>query len=664
MKKVLNLKFNLVDNLMKNSKNGVPAKKILVVEDENLIAMEIQDRLNTLGYNVPAVTNSGEEAIALVSKLKPDMVLMDIQLDGFIGGIEAAEEIHNQYDIPIIFLTAFSDDETLEKAKLSEPYGYILKPLEERNLYTTIEIAFYKHRMGKRLRDKEQWLTTTLKSIADAVITTNLQGSITFMNTIAESLTECKLGDARGQDFEKVFNIVSENKKSVQENPVKTVLNQDKSIELSQSCILITNTKREIHIEYNAAPIRDDRTNLMGVVLVFRDVTKRLRLEERLRQSQKLEAIGTLAAGVAHDFNNIMTSIQLGIDLSLMKINTNDHVDAELQQNIKDIQKSVTSAANLAKQLLMFSRKHPINPKLISINTLIKKSSPILERLVGEDIQMKTTLKPDLWSTFADQQTIERVITNLIVNARDAMSSRGIITITTENCEIDKAMCKNIKEALPGKYICITIQDTGKGMKKEIIDHIFEPFFSTKGPDQGAGLGLSVVHGIIKQHKGLIQVESILDQGTTFKIYLPAQQNKPVKNDDPSTEKLFVAGRGEKILVVEDEKSVREFLNKALIKAGYSVFVAENSEKAIKIFNREKGDLHLILSDVVLPGINGVKLVDKLLELKPDLRVLLCSGYTDDKVNWNDIKAKGYHFLDKSFTLNTLTYKIKQILNN
>ncbi len=649
---------------MNNSKKGSPTKRILVVEDENLIAMEIQDRLKSLGYNVPAITHSGEEAVELVSKIKPDLVLMDVMLDGFMDGIEAAKQIHIEHDIPIIFITAYSDDETLERAKLSEPYGYVLKPLEERELYTTIEIAFYKHSMEKRLKDNEQWLTTTLKSIGDAVITTDMQGSITFMNSVAESLTEWNLKDVEGQSSEKVFNIVIGNKKSLQDNPIKTVMNKDKSIEYSDGCILITKRKKEIPISYNAAPIRDDRGNLKGVVLVFRDMTERLGLEEQLRQSQKLEAIGQLAGGVAHDFNNIMTSIQLGIDLSLMDIKPGTPNADELKKNMKDIQHSASHAAKLAQQLLMFSRKHPMNPKLIDLNTLVKQSSSLLERLMGEDVQMKSVLTPDLWSTHADEGTIEQVIMNLIINAKDAMPSGGTLTLETDNCKVTESMCKNIKGAQPGKYICLTFKDTGAGIKEEIIEHIFEPFFSTKGPGKGTGLGLSVVYGIIKQHKGWIHVESAVNQGTTFKIYLPAQGNKPSTNNINKIKNSHTTDKGKKILVVEDEKQVREFFDKALTKVGYSVFAAEDSKQALEIFNREKGNIHLIFSDVVLPGINGVELVEKLRELKPELRILLCSGYTDDKSRWEEIEAKGYHFLDKSFTIKTLANKIQEVMDN
>jgi two-component system cell cycle sensor histidine kinase/response regulator CckA len=664
MKQASNLKFDSEDRSMHEKKEGMPSKKILVVEDENLIAMEIQDRLKALGYSVPAITNSGEEAIKLVPQINPDLILMDIMLDGLLDGIETAKSIYNQYDIPIVFLTAYSDDETLERAKRSSPYGYLIKPLEEREIYTTIEIALYKHTIEKRLKERERWLSTTLKSIGDAVMTTDEHGIITFMNQTAEALTGWKLEEAKGSNSKDIFTCRHENQHKALENPIKTVLEKRSAIELSNSSYFISKKKRAIPIHYNASPILDDHGILKGVVLVFRDVTERKELEEQLRQSQKLEAIGTLAGGVAHDFNNIMTSIQLGIDLSLMDMDPDNPAFSEIKKNMQDIHHSAAQAADLARQLLMFSRKHPMNPKLISINTLIQQSISMFNRLIGEDIKIDTVLEPNLWNALADQGTIEQVILNLVVNARDAMPSGGVLTITTENSHVNEEASKTIINAQPGKYVCFSVEDTGSGMDEETIDHIFEPFFSTKGPDKGTGLGLSVVYGIVKQHQGWIHVESALGEGTKFEVYLPAVQKVSAKKVNQKITKIQKADSGQKILVVEDEEKVRDFLLKALTRIGYSVLIAKDSEEACEIFKREEGNVHLILSDVVLPGINGVELVEQLIALKPNLRVLLCSGYTDDKCQWDKIVSKGYHFLDKPFTIDNLAKKVQEVMNN
>ncbi len=648
------------------NENGkvTPPRKILVVEDENLIAMEIQDRLKKLGYDAPVTTPSGEEGIKFATQIKPDLVLMDINLNGSMDGITAAKQIRQHLDIPVVFLTAYSDTETLESAKLSEPYGFIIKPLKEGDLNSTVEMALYKHAMEKRLKAKERWFATTLKSVGDGIITTNLQGSITFMNTLAESLTGWKWSAVQGQDSRKIFNIVNKDDKTAQEHPITTVLKQMKPIEPSDNSILLSRENGKIPIDYNAAPIRDEQDKLRGVVLAFRDISDRLDLETRLRQSQKLEAIGILARRVANDFNNHMTSIQLGIDLSLMEIDPDDPAFNEIQKHMKEIHHSATHAADLAQQLLMFSRKHPMNPTSISINELVKQSLVTLQELTSENIQINMALESHLWNTLADQVTLERVILNLVANGRDAMPSGGLLSISTENMDITEEMCKNIEDAQPGKYVCLSIQDTGGGMPEETLEHIFEPFFSTKAPDNGTGLGLSVVYGIIKQHKGWVNVESILGHGTTLKVYLPAHAESSEKIDIMETKDIRTAGKGENILVVEDEKGVREFLSKTLTHVGYSVFVAEDSKQALEIFKREKGNIQMVLSDVVLPGINGVELVEKLLVQKPDLQVVLCSGDTDDKCLWSEIEAKGYHFLDKPFNIAMLANKVHEAMNH
>jgi two-component system cell cycle sensor histidine kinase/response regulator CckA len=244
------------------------------------------------------------------------------------------------------------------------------------------------------------------------------------------------------------------------------------------------------------------------------------------------------------------------------------------------------------------------------------------------------------------------------------MPSGGLISINTENIEVTEEMCKNIESAQPGKFICLSIQDTGRGMLEETIEHIFDPFFSTKDPDNGKGLGMSVVYGIIKQHKGWVNVESIPGHGTTFKVYLHALPVELEKIDITEIKDIRTAGKGETILVVEDEEGVREFLNKTLSHVGYSVFVAEDSKQGFEIFKREKGDIQLVLSDVILPGINGVELVEKLLKQKPDLRVLLCSGDSDNKCLWSEIEEKGYYFLDKPFNIAMLVNKVHEAINN
>ncbi len=632
--------------------------KILVAEDEILIALEIKNRLEKMGYDVPALVSTKKEIIDSVSDLRPDLVLMDIMLNGHMDGIDAAEEIRARFDVPVVYLTAYSDESTLQKAKITEPYGFILKPLDERELYNTVEIAIYKHKMEQRVKENEQRFYTTLKSIGDAVITTDRESKITFMNSVAEELTGWKQNEALGKSVETIFNIINSKTGLFTESPVAKVLQKGYVFDLADNSILISKEGREIFIDDSAAPIKDEKNHIRGVVLVFRDITEKIKLEEHVRQSQKMEAVGVLAGGVAHDFNNIMTVIQVSADLAMVGIEKSDPIF----QSLMDIQESAERASDLTRQLLFFSRKQPMEFKLINVNQTIDELLHMLKRLIDDNIIITALLEPTLCPIRADQRTIEQVIINIIINAKDAMPEGGEVILKTKNVILSSQDCKSMSEARPGEYVCISIIDSGFGMDKETISHIFEPFFSTKKPEKGTGLGLSVVYGIVKHHNGWIDVKSEPNRGTEFHIYLPTiheeLSEKTIEKDSLSS----LQGNGERILFVEDEDNILEYVNQALTKCGYRIFTAANSKEALDVFKKEEGNFHLIFCDVVLPDDNGVNLIHKLLTFKPNLHILLSSGYTDSQSQRSVIEEAGFSFLQKPYTLNSLLHIIRNTL--
>ena len=379
------------------------------------------------------------------------------------------------------------------------------------------------------------------------------------------------------------------------------------------------------------------------------------KMQAQLLQAHKMEAIGQLAGGVAHDFNNILTVIQGYSDLLMMKIDDSDPA----YHYIRQVHSSAIRAATLTRQLLAFSRKQPMEFIPLNINSTIKDLLKMLTRLIGEDIAIHTELGPDLRTIQADAGNIEQVIMNLAVNSRDAMPEGGKLTIKTENVTIDQDYCDVVPEAQPGRFICISIADTGAGMDKELISHIFEPFFTTKGPGRGTGLGLSVVYGIIKQHKGWINVYSEPGIGTTFKIYLPDSPGRPEEKSEETISLQDLQNGGERILVVEDEEGVRELAGKGLCENGYVVFSATNAQEAIDIFEKEKGNMDLIFSDMVLPDKSGIQLVEKILEANPGVRALITSGYADDKSQWATIREKGFKFLQKPYTISDLLQAVR-----
>ncbi|MGQ9627817.1 MAG: ATP-binding protein, partial [Anaerolineae bacterium] len=389
---------------------------------------------------------------------------------------------------------------------------------------------------------------------------------------------------------------------------------------------------------------------------IGRDITKQVRLEEQLRQSQKMEAIGRLAGGVAHDFNNLLTTILGYSDFLLYRLGPED----PLRGDIETIRKAGERAASLTRQLLAFSRRQMLQPRVLDLNLVVAEVEKMLRRLIGEDIELVSILEPSLKRVKADLGQIEQVIMNLAVNARDAMPEGGTLAIKTENVTVDEEYCKFVPEARPGEFVRLSIEDTGVGMDKEIRQHLFEPFFTTK--EGGTGLGLAVVYGIVKQHEGWINVYTEPGQGSTFKVYLPAFSLEPEGEPEKRVSLEEFRGRGEKILVVEDDEGVREFATRVLRENGYVVFEAATAEEALDVFEGEKEDFHLVFSDVVLPDKPGLQLIDELLTRKPELRVLLSSGYADRKSQWRIIRERGFRFLQKPYASADLLRVIREII--
>ena len=412
------------------------------------------------------------------------------------------------------------------------------------------------------------------------------------------------------------------------------------------------------YTEDDARQVESFATNVQVIIDRRQAEEEKGKIQAQLLQAQKMEAIGTLAGGVAHDFNNLLTAIRGYVDLVMMKVDKTE----TFYRYLKQIHDASVRAADLTRQLLLFSRKQPMEFIHLNINRTIDDLLLMLNRLIGEDIVVRTNLEPDIWMVRADTGSIEQVIMNLAGNARDAMPDGGSLVIRTENVLLDDEYCKVVLEARPGKFVCLSVEDTGIGMNKKTIQHIFDPFFTTKEAGKGTGLGLSVIYGIVKQHEGWINVASEPGRGSTFRIYLPASSVKSeyeVKKAYPSHK---LQGNGERILLVEDEEGVRGFALEVLRGSGYSVAEASNVQEALEIFEREKGDFHLILSDVVLPDKSGLYLVDRLLSYKPDLRVLLSSGYTDQKSRWQLIQERDFRFLQKPYALADLLQAVKEVM--
>ena len=389
------------------------------------------------------------------------------------------------------------------------------------------------------------------------------------------------------------------------------------------------------------------------------DITKAKRLEQQFLQAQKMETVGLLAGGIAHDFNNLLTAI---IGFSDMVLESQE-LSATARDYISEVKNAGMRAADLTRQLLAFSRKQVMTPVILDLNGIVSHMDKMLRRLIGEDIQLSLKLDAALHQINADASQMEQVIMNLVINARDAMPKGGQIVIETQNVELDKYFAISHPEVIPGQYLMLAVSDTGSGIGPEDQARVFEPFFTTKEKGKGTGLGLATVYGIVKQSGGYIYLYSELGIGTTFKVYMPtskAAENQSEKTGDTSQ---YLSKNKETILLVEDEDSVRTLTQMILKNYGYNLLVASKGEEALRICEQHQGPLHLLLTDVIMPGMTGQELSTLLTSRYPGLRVLFMSGYNDDIISRHGILSEGTNFVSKPFTAEDLACKIHKILH-
>jgi PAS domain S-box-containing protein len=413
-----------------------------------------------------------------------------------------------------------------------------------------------------------------------------------------------------------------------------------------------------VHVIGNIRGVFDDKNQLVEARGYLFDITEHKKVEEQLRGAQKMEVIGRLAGGVAHDFNNILTVINGHCDLLIKEPFDSDSVS----KNIRAIKKAGERAASLTGQLLAFSRKQIVQPKVLNLNTVILNVEAMLRRLITEDIEFVTLLDPKLGNVKIDPVQIEQVILNLAVNAKDAMLTGGKLTIKTKNMILDEKFSRKHVPLKPGSYVMLSVTDNGIGMDKETQSHIFEPFYTTKQKGKGTGLGLSTIYGIVKQCDGYVWVSSELNKGTTFQIYFPRFAEKVTEDEIRQIPYETYKG-GETILVVEDDDAVRELTESFLRHYGYKVLTANGGEEALKICKAYEELIHMAVIDVVMPGINGKQLSYMIYELFPDIRVLFISGYADESIVQHGILDSGVEFLHKPFSVESLGQKVREVLD-
>ncbi|HDD43901.1 MAG TPA: response regulator [Candidatus Desulfofervidus auxilii] len=477
----------------------------------------------------------------------------------------------------------------------------------------------------------------------DPIVLVGSDAKIKMANAAFLSLVGEKAEAVIGKSF--LDYVAPEDRKQLSEYHEKRRLNPELAPSRYEFTLLTKQGEKKV-IDRTVILLPDGKTTLS----VLRDITAYKQLEAQLIQAQKMEAIGRLVGTIAHDFNNILQGIIGYCQLLLGKMNERD----PRWKYIYQINQLSGRAANLIQRLLLFSRKHVVETTPINLNQIVNDMKEMIVRIIGEDIQCEFLLEKELWEVEADVSQIEQVLMNLITNAREAMPEGGKLIIETKNTRLDKKFA-SIRGIRPGDYVVLSVTDTGIGMDEQIKQHCFEPFFTTK--KDGTGLGLSIVYGIVNQMKGCIRIYSESNKGTTIKIYLPKTKSNVFFQEEAEPSNITLGG-GKTILVAEDDEAIREVLKDMLQELGYKALFAKNGEEAIKLAEAYSGSLHLLLTDVVMPDINGYELAKRLSTLHPNIKVVYMSGYP--KIDYPETDAK--IFIQKPFSINQLAVKLEEAL--
>jgi hypothetical protein len=509
----------------------------------------------------------------------------------------------------------------------------------------------------EELRRSREDLATTLECMAEGVIATDVEGRVTRMNPAAEALTGWREVEARGRPLDDLVRFVNQQTGEPTSHAVQGVLREGLRVGLANDTALVRRDGAQVPIASSGAPIRYADGEIRGVVMVLKNMKAEYELMSQLQQSQKIEAIGRLAGGVAHDFNNLLTVI---CGYAVMVLD-DAPADAPFREELTEIKNAGDRAAALTRQLLAFSRKQVLQPVVLDLNQVVQGMDAMLRRLIGEDIDLVTNLDPELGRTMFDPGQIEQIVMNLVVNARDAMPSGGKLTLETANAELDEEYVRTHPGARSGLHVVIAVTDTGTGMGAATMARIFEPFFTTKEHGKGTGLGLSTVYGIVRQSGGNIWVYSEPERGTTFKVYLP-------RTDAPAAAaRLAFEARARPpvaatVLVVEDDPAVRALIADVLRRGGYTVLATGDVGEAIELSRTHGGPIHALLTDVVLPGMGGRELAERIVAIRPTTKPVYMSGYTDNAIVHHGVLDPGTAFIEKPITADVLLAKLREFL--
>lgn len=635
--------------------------RVLLVAAKEEDFFLIREILQRTHHSLPTDLDHAQslrDAETLIRRKDYALILLEDTTCG-CGVRQVVEQLHRAGNsAPIVVLTEAADEQAVANVISAGASDCIDRlQLDGVNLVRTIRGMLAVHRLQRERRSSEESLRTLSRAVeqsADSVVITNREGIIEYVNPAFEALTGFGPEEMRGKTPRVLKS--GEQGPEVYREMWKTILSGN-----VYRGILVNKKKNGelYYVEESISPVRDGDGRIMHIISNGRDLTDRLRLEAQLLQAQKMDAIGRLAGGVAHDFNNLLTIITSYAELALDDVPQASALEAKVQE----ILLAARRAAKLTRQLLAFSRKQPQVLRTIDVNHVISDIARTLPHLVGEDIQCRFVPGEGLGPVRVDPVQIEQILMNLAANARDAMPQGGNLCIETSRTVLDEEYIHRKPAIIPkGDYVVITVSDDGAGIPAEDLPHIFEPFYTTKAPGKGTGLGLATVYGIVKQNKGFIWAYSEPQQGTTFHIYLPCLAEKRSIAEATLLDPKPLPRGSETVLLVEDEHSVRRATAEFLELRGYTVLEARDGLDALSVAKTHGAIIHLAITDVVMPKMSGGELARELLKVRPEMKILFVSGYAGKTVLDHQVFDLETNFLQKPFTLKDLSSKIREVL--
>jgi PAS domain S-box-containing protein len=630
--------------------------RVLLVEDspgDARLILEMLNEVQAAAFDLARVDRL-EAALTHLGRAAVDVILLDLGLPDS-QGLETFERTHaGAVGEPIIVISGLDDEETALQAVRSGAQDYLVKGrIEGPLLARVIRHAIERKRAEASLAESERRARTLFETVNLIVLGLDAEGRVDYVNPFFLTTTGFSAAEVLGQPWIDRFLPAADRTELT--GTFRELL--ERGLHPHYENPVLTKGGKERMIAWNNTVLRDAAGRPIGTLSIGEDITERRSLELQLRQAQKMEAVGRLAGGVAHDFNNMLTAIFGYAEMIAEEFPE----DSPVREDIGEIRKAAMRAASLTRQLLAFSRQQVLEPVILNPNDLVQDLDKMLHRLIGEDVELRLSLAPDVANVRADPGQLQQVIMNLVVNARDAMPQGGKLLIETANADLDAAYVQEHLPVVPGAYVRLSVSDTGVGMTADILSHIFEPFFTTKETGKGTGLGLSTVYGIVKQSGGYVWAYSEPGRGTTFKIYLPAVSEPAPGVPIGATAERDLSGT-ETVLLAEDDEILRPLTRGVLEKLGYTVVSAANAEAAVALADRHVGPIHLLIADVVMPGASGRELARRLAQTRPDTRVLYISGYTDDAIVHHGMLEPGLAFLQKPFTPSALARKVREVL--